>query len=264
MQLNAGHTPSATHPSRPSMSVRSDEKVQLEGHQSTRPTASLEGSLAQVISKIGALTTTIVEQNRKIEMLVHDNTDLRDEIRNLSQTLQLSKRDLQRIEHTIPKMIGELKGKFEKMLEKSESRFQGPIDRLLEELGRLHANPSAPVHMPSITTSPSNAPFAPEPAPGDSEWAPRDDFIPADHLNKQHYQENFEQHVGPPVRFAATLIYSESLITRYPRSITSTADPASVPSEGAAADFADTIRGTVPPSTDRISLPSRRATGSYA
>jgi len=226
----------------------------------------LEGSLAQVISKIETLTTTIVEQNRKIEMLVHDNTDLRDEIRNLSQTLQLSKRDLQRVEYTIPKMIGELKGKFEKMLDKSESRLQGPIDRLLEELGRMRANPSAPVHMPSITTSRLNAPFAPEPVPGDSEYAPRDDFIPADHLNKQHYQENFEQHVpaGPPVRFAATLIYTESLITRYSRSTTSTADPASVTSEGAAADFADTIRGTVPPSTDRISLPSQKATGSYA
>jgi hypothetical protein len=184
--------------------MRGDEKVHLEGHQSTRPTTSLEGSLAQAISKIETLTTAIVEQNRKIEMVIHDNTGLRDEIRNLSQTLQLSKRDLQRVEYTIPKMTGELKGKFEKMLEKSESRLQGPIDRLLEELGRMRAGPSAPVHMPSITT-PSNAPFAPEPVPGDSEWAPRDEFIPADHLNKQHYQENFEQHVGPLVRFVCHL-----------------------------------------------------------
>lgn len=264
--MNPEHTPSATHPSRPSTSVRSDEMDQLEGHRSTRPTASLEGSLAQVISKIETLTTTIVEQNGKIEKLVHDNTDLQNEIRKLSQTLQLSKRDLQRVENMIPKMIGELKGKFEKMLEKSESRLQGPIDRLLEELGRMRANPSAPVHMPSITTSPSNASFVSETVPGDNDWAPRDDFIPADHFNKQHYQDNFEQHMGPPVRFAATLIYSESLITPYPRSTTSTAtDTTSVTSEGGATvDLADTIRGTVPPPTDRISLPSQKATGSYA
>jgi hypothetical protein len=171
--------------------VRSDEKMKLEGPQSTRSTTSLEGSLVRAISKIETLTTTIAEQNRKIDMLVQDNTDLRDEIRNLSQTLQLSKRDLQRVEYTIPKMTGELKGKFEKMLEKSESRLQGPIDRLLEELGRMRGNPSAPVHMPNVTTYPPNTPFPPESVAGDNGWAPRDDFIPADHLNKQHYQENF-------------------------------------------------------------------------
>ena len=183
------------------MSMKSDEKVRFEGPQSPQSTASLEGSLVKAISRIETLTTTIAEQNRKIEVLVQDNTHLRDEIRNLSQTLQSSKRDLQRVEYTIPKITGELKGKFEKLLEKSESRIQGPIDRLLEEFGRMRAaNPPAPAHMPGITTFPSNTPFAPEPTTGDSEWAPRDDYIPAG-LNKQHYQENCEQH-GPPVRLA--------------------------------------------------------------
>jgi hypothetical protein len=184
--------------------MKSDEKTRFEGPPSPQPTASLEGSLVLAISRIEALTTTIAEQNRKIGVLVQDNTHLRDEIRNLSQTLQSSKRDLQRVEYTIPKITGELKVKFEKLLEKSESRIQGPIDRLLEEFGRMRAAnppaPPAPAHMPGITTFPSNTPFSPEPTTGDSEWAPRDDYIPAD-LNKQHYQENYEQH-GPPVRLA--------------------------------------------------------------
>lgn len=168
--------------------------------------ASLEGSLVQAISKIETLTTTIAEQNRKIEVLVSDNKGLRDEIRNLSQTLQSSKRDLQRVEYTIPKMTGELKVKFEKMLEKSESRIQGPIDRLLEEVGRMCANPPTPaplpVHVPSAATFPPDPPFAPEPPAGESGWAHHDDYLPAD-LNRPHphYHDNYEHH-GPPVRLS--------------------------------------------------------------
>ena len=137
---------------------------------------------------------------------MQDNIDLRDEIRNLSQTLLSSKRDLQRVEYTIPKMTGELRVKFEKMLEKSESRIQGPIDRLLEEVGRLCANPPTPapppVHVPMAAAFPPNPPYPPEPSAGESDWAPRDDYIPAG-LNKPHphYHDNYEHH-GPSVRLA--------------------------------------------------------------
>jgi len=211
MQTTVEHpelSPSAAHLSRPVTSAKSDERNQHEGPRFIQSMASLEGSLVQAISKIETLTTTIAEQTRKIDELVQDNLDLRDEIRNLSQTLQSSKRDLQRVEYTIPKMTGELKAKFEKMLEKSESRIQGPIDRLVEEVGRMCANPPTPtpapppVHVPSAATFPPNPPFAPELSAGESDWAHRDDYIPAD-LNKPHphYHDNYEHH-GPPVRFS--------------------------------------------------------------
>ena len=179
--------------------MKNDEKS-----QGSRSPSSLEVSPAQATSRIEALTTTVEEQNRRIGELVQGNTDLRNEIRNLSQMLQLSKRDLQRVENTIAKMTTELKVKFEKMIEKSESRIQGPIDRVLEEVGRMRANPPTPAPMPSVTPTPTSAPFTPEVPSSDGRWTPRDDYNPAE-LNKHHYQEDYEHH-GQPVRLSCDLI----------------------------------------------------------
>ena len=113
---------------------------------------------------IKELTITLKEQNKRIEELIRDNDRLRDELINLSRTFQMSKRDLQRVEDSIPKLSAELKTKFENMLETTESRIQGPIDRLLEELGRLRANP---------TPIPANQ------AQGDGSWAQPEDYNPS-------------------------------------------------------------------------------------
>jgi hypothetical protein len=192
--------------------VKGDEKTQ--GPQSTQSTlavvttSNLETSLLQTTSRIERLVTIVAEQNRKIEMLVQDNTNLRDEVRNLSQVVQRSKRDFQMFEITINKMTVELKTKFEKMLEKSEGRLQGPIDRLLEELGRVRANPPAPVHVSGITTFPPNTPFTTEPAAeGEGSWVPREEYIPAGH-NKQHYQQSYHQ--GQPVRVARYPLHAKT------------------------------------------------------
>jgi len=165
--------------------------VREERAQAPQPTPSrLECTLGLAITRIENLSMTAGEQNQRIEQLIQENSCLRDELCKLSGTFQLSKRDLQRVENTIPKLTTELKTKFEKMLEKTENRIQGPIDRLLEELGRIRANPPTPVHVSSITTFPQNAPFVPETQPeGESSWVPSD--------NKQHCQESCEPHVQP-------------------------------------------------------------------
>ncbi len=158
---------------------------------------TLEPTLLRAITRIEGLTMILGEQNKRIDQLVQDNTHLRDELMNLSRTFQLSKRDLQRVENTIPKLTTELKTKFEKMLEKTEGRIQGPIDRLLEELGRIRASPPTPVHVSSITTFPQNTQFVPESqAEGEGSWAPSEDYNPP-RLNKQRYQENCEPSVQP-------------------------------------------------------------------
>ena len=173
-------------------------KAQAPAPQPTSTT--LEPTLIRAVTSIELLTTTIGEQSRKIEELTQANTHLRDELTALSRTFQLSKRDLQRVENTIPKLTGELKTKFEKMLEKTESRVQGPIDRLLEELGRIRASPLAAVHVPGITPFPQNTQFAPEPQGegGESSWVPPEDYNPPGPSTKQHYQENCEG-VAQPV-----------------------------------------------------------------
>lgn len=170
--------------------------VSEEEAQAPQPTSTaLEPTLLRVIT---GLTLAIGDQNKRVEQLVQDNAHLRDELTNLSRTFQLSKRDLQRVENTIPKLTTELKTKFEKMLEKTESRIQGPIDRLLEELGRIRASPPTPVHVSSITTFPQNTQFVPESQPkGEGNWAPSEDYNPS-RLIKQHYQESHEPLAQPP------------------------------------------------------------------
>ncbi|KAI9508291.1 hypothetical protein F5148DRAFT_1197733, partial [Russula earlei] len=192
-KTDAGHAklcPRGARPSPSAISVRSDEKS--SSPQSTQ--SSLEGSLVQAISGIEALTTTVAEQNRNIEKLVQDNAGLRDEVRSLSQTVKSSTRDVQRVEYIISKMIAEFKGKFEKTLDRSESHIRGPMDRILEELGRIRANPPMPASVPSVAAYPSNTPYAPEFAAGDPEWSSRDEYVLSE-PNKP--QENWEQH-GPP------------------------------------------------------------------
>ncbi|KAH8995392.1 hypothetical protein EDB92DRAFT_201344 [Lactarius akahatsu] len=183
-------SPSPAPPIEPVTSVIEEEA------QAPQPTlATLEPTLLRAIT---GLTLAIGEQNKRVEQLVQDNVHLRDELTSLSRTFQLSKRDLQRVENTIPKLTTELKTKFEKMLEKTESRIQGPIDRLLEELGRIRASPPTPVHVSSITTFPQNTQFVPEPQPKDEgNWAPSEDYNPR-RLIKQHYQENHESLAQPP------------------------------------------------------------------
>ncbi|KAH9071133.1 hypothetical protein EDB83DRAFT_2366688 [Lactarius deliciosus] len=180
----------------PAPPIESVTSVIEDEAQPPQPTfASLEPTLLHAIT---GLTLAIGEQNKRVEQLVQDNVHLRDELTNLSRTFQLSKRDLQRVENTIPKLTTELKTKFEKMLEKTESRVQGPIDRLLEELGRIRASPPTPVHVSSITTFPQNTQFAPESQPkGEDNWAPPEDYNPP-RLIKQHYQENHEPLAHPP------------------------------------------------------------------
>jgi hypothetical protein len=148
--------------------------------------------------RVRNLSQTLHEaQNRKFDMLAQDNAHLRDQIRNLSQTVQSSKKDIQRVENISNNMASELKGKFEYMLEKSENRILGPINRLSEELERIRANPPAPpVPVPSSTAFPSNAPHPPEPPTGDGEWTFRDDYTPAE-SNKSHYQESWGNYRQP-------------------------------------------------------------------
>jgi hypothetical protein len=83
-----------------------------------------------------------------------------------------------------------MKTKFEQMLEKAEGRIQGPIDRLLEELGRSRTNPP-PVHVSSI---PQGTQFVPESqAEGEGSWASPEDYNPPEPI----YEENFEPLVQP-------------------------------------------------------------------
>jgi hypothetical protein len=174
--------------------------VNEEGAPAPQQTSTtLEPTLLLAITKIEGLNGTVGEQNKRIEELVQDNVHLRDELINLSRTFQLTKRDLQRVENSIPKLMEELKTRFSNMLEKTEGRIQGPIDRLLEELGRLRASPPTPVHVSSITTFPQNTQFAPETqAEGEGSWAPQEDYNAPGPSNKQpHYQENCEPHVQP-------------------------------------------------------------------
>jgi hypothetical protein len=159
-----------------------------------QPTSTtLEPTLVRAIDKIEGLAMTVGEQNKKIDQLVQENTHLRDGLSDLSRTFQMSKWDLQRVENSIPKLTTELKSKFENMLEKTECRIQVPIDRLLEELGRLRASHPPPVHVSSITTFPQNTQFVPESqAEGESSWSPPEDYNPPGPPNKQHYQESCE------------------------------------------------------------------------
>jgi hypothetical protein len=145
--------------------------------------------------------------HKKIDELVQGNTHLRDEIRNLSQTVQSSKKDMQRVENICNNMASELKGKFEYMLEKSENRILGPVNRLSEGLERICANPPAPpVPVPSSTALPSTAPYPPEITVGDGEWTSRDDYPPAE-SNKPQYEESWGNY-RQPVRLT-----SQSIIT---------------------------------------------------
>ena len=130
-------------------------------------------------------------QNRKIDVAMQGNVHLRDEIRKLSQTVQSCKKDIQRVENISNNMASELKGKLECMLEKSENRILGPINRLSEELEKIRANPPAPpVPVSSSTTFPSTAPYPPEPPAGDGEWTFRDNYTPEE-SNKPPYQDSW-------------------------------------------------------------------------
>jgi hypothetical protein len=130
---------------------------------------------------------------KEVSRAVQDNAGLRDEIRNLSQAVQSSKRDMQRVENIMTKMTTDSKVKFEKLLEKSENRMLGPIHELSEQLRITRANPPAPVHMPSNTTYPPTAPFPPEPSGGDGDWGDRDDYARTG-PSRPYYQGNYEKH----------------------------------------------------------------------
>jgi hypothetical protein len=222
--------------------VNHDEKAR--GPESTTvvvTTPTLEASLIQATSKIDALVMVVSDQNQKIGKLGQDNADLRNEIRNLSQTFQKSKRDLQMFEITINKITCELRTKFEKMFDKSQSRIQEPIDRLLEELDRMHA---PPLHVSGISTFQPNTPFVAEPvAEENGGWGPREDYTPAS-FNKQHYQEGYEYH-GQPVRVAYSILHTKNLFREVSRATTITGAPFA----GGAytyAGSAEAIQGTVP------------------
>ena len=204
------------------MNARNSESPPSFSHapRSTQSsTVALESSRLQAM--IDTLTGTVAAQNRKLDELSQDNRDLRDrirnlsqtlhkkndelvqgnahlrdEIRNLSQTVQSSKKDMQRVENICNNMASELKGKFENMLEKSENRILGPINRLSEELERIRANPPAPVPVPSSTAFPSTAPYPPQPPVGDGEWISRDDYTPAE-SNKPQYEESWGNNRQP-------------------------------------------------------------------
>jgi ABC-type transporter Mla subunit MlaD len=136
-------------------------------------------------------------QNRKLDVLVQNNGHLRDELRHLFQTVQSSKKDIQRVENISNNMASELKGKLENMLEKSENRILGPINRLREELESIRANPPAPlVPVPSSTALLSTTPYPPEPPAGEGEWTPPDDHTPVE-SNKPHYQESWGNYRQP-------------------------------------------------------------------
>jgi hypothetical protein len=204
--MNARHSaspPSAAPPPRSATYVKNDEKCQSP--QCTQSsTVALASSSLEAISE--RLTTIVAVQDRKINVLMQDNVDLRDEVRNFSRALQSSKRDLQRVENIMTRTASEMKVELENMLEKSENRLLGPMGRLLEELRSIRANPPAPVHVPVVTAFPSTASYPPEPPAGNSEWTTRDDYAHAE-PNKPHYQENYEKH-RQPVRLTCQFITS--------------------------------------------------------
>jgi hypothetical protein len=142
----------------------------------------------------------IVALDKKVDALMQDN---RKEMRNISQTVQSTKRDVQRLENIMTKKDTELDLKVEKKLEKSENRVLGPVAQLLDE---LRANPPAPVHVPVVTAFSSTAPYPPEPPANNSEWTTHDDYAPAE-PNKPNYQENYEKH-RQPVRLTCQFITS--------------------------------------------------------
>lgn len=148
--------------------------------------------------RIRNLSQTLhVAQNRKLDVLVQGNAHLRDELQHLSQTVQSSKKDIQRVENISNNMASELMGKLEYMLEKSENRILGPINRLSEELDRIRANPPPPpIPVPSSTAFPPTAPYPPEPPAGDGEWTSPDDYTPTE-SNKPHYQESWGNYRQP-------------------------------------------------------------------
>jgi len=152
-----------------------NEEAQAAQSTSTSP----EPKHVPAIS-IEELTSTLKEQNKMIEKLVQDNMLLRD--------------DLQRVENTIPKLAVELKTEFENMLEKTEDRIQGPIDRLLEELGRIRAAAPTPVHVSSIKTSPHVTPSVPDSrAEGEGSGG-----APGSHTYSHPYPQSHEDSTPPP------------------------------------------------------------------
>jgi hypothetical protein len=216
---NLDSPPSSGPAPRFATSVKGDEKSQ--GPRYTHSSiAALESSRVQAM--IDTLTSTVAAQHRQLDELVQDNRDLRDrirnlsqtldrkndelvqgnahlrnEIRNLSQTVQSSKKDMQRVENICNSMASDLKGKFESMLEKSENRILGPINRLSEELGRIRANPPAPpAPVSSSTAFTPTVPFPPEPPVGDGQWTSRDDYTPAE-SNKPQYEEGWGNYRQP-------------------------------------------------------------------
>ena len=137
------------------------------------------------------LLQTVQGQDKGMKELKQGNAHLCNEFRNLTQTVQSFKKDTQRVENITNNMASELKGKVEYMLEKSENRILGPVNRLVEQVERIRVNSLAPqVPVPSSTAFPSTAPYPPEPPSGDGEWTSRDDYTPAE-SNKLQYQESW-------------------------------------------------------------------------
>ena len=163
---------------------------------------ALESPRIQTIPGSETFTTTVEALNKKLDVLVQNNAELREEVRKLSQAVQSCKRDQQRVENVMTKMTTELKVKFESMLEKSENRILGPVDRLLEELRGMRANPPPPVHVPVF---PPTAPYPPEPPVGNSEWPTQGDYASAEPY-RPHYQENHEKNLL--VRLACQFVTS--------------------------------------------------------
>jgi uncharacterized coiled-coil protein SlyX len=213
--MNARYSESprgAALPPRSATYVKSYEKSQ--GLQSTRPSAiALEGPSIQatcnhetLVASMETLTATVAAQDKKIDGLC-------DVIRNLSQVVQSSKRDMQRVENNMTKTTTESKVKYEKVLENSVNLFLGPVQQLLEELRMTRANPPAPVYVPINTPYPPTAPYPPEPSGGNSDWAARDDYAPAE-PNRLHYQENYKHR--QPVRRTCQFLPSYNLSSNGP------------------------------------------------
>ena len=194
--MNGRHSESplgaALHP-RSATYVKSEENSQ--GPPSTQPSTVVLSS--EAIKEI--CTHIVAGQDRKFDALIHGVADLRDELRNglrnLSQTVLSNKRDIQRLENIMTKMANDMKDESEMRWEKIENR----VLRWREEFGNKRANPPAPAHVPVTFPPTASYPPEPEPAAGNSEWATRNDYAFAE-PNKLHYQENYERN-RHPVRF---------------------------------------------------------------
>ncbi|KAI0273332.1 hypothetical protein BC834DRAFT_203771 [Gloeopeniophorella convolvens] len=123
-------------------------------------------TLEQLVTANEMLASKVEECDRKIDLLLQQNAGLERRFQDLEQS---TKKDSQHVEVNANRTATELKDTFNRMLEKTETRIQTPIDRLLEELGRVR--PTLALAAAPSTPAPASAP-RPQVSPGHSRAIP--------------------------------------------------------------------------------------------